>query len=422
MMSAGASSPAAPNANALALWSLAFGNVVIGTGALAFVGMLDTIARDLHESPSAIGLIAGLFALGICLSGPPLGALTSRFDRRVVLTASLALYAVGHFAAAAVPGYWSLLWIRVLTALAGTLFTPQAAGAASLLVPADRRARAMAFVFLGWSIAAVLGMPAGALIGAAFGWRTMMVCIGVLSSLGALLVWWQVPARLFVARIDAAAWRAIVAHPTLLMVVSVTAIHASAQFVLFSYIVIAYHDALDATPLMLTALLALNGLAGFAGNLVAGRIADRIGTPPVILVALSSMTLAFVLWIVLFAVGPAVGAVVDPAVGPGFIGLAIAIVAALMWGGGNFAANSMQQVRLVNLAPALAAVSVALNTSAIYLGQFIGAAAGGFVLDHPFASPASAALPWVSLPAFVIAIGVSIVAQRRIERFGAAAS
>ncbi len=389
-----------------ALWSLALGNVVIGTGALAFIGMLDTIARDLRESPSAIGLIAGLFALGICVSGPPLGAITSRFDRRIVLTASLALYAVGHFAAAAATGYWSLLWIRVLTSLAGTLFTPQAAGAASLLVPAERRARTMAFVFLGWSIAAVLGMPAGALVGAAFGWRTAMACIGVLSAFGALFVWLQVPGRLFVARIDAAAWRAIAAHPTLLQVVSVTAIHASAQFVLFSYLVIAYHDTLVA-PLMPTALLALNGLTGFAGNLVAGRIADRIGTPPVILVALSSMTVAFVLWIVLFAVGPVVG--------PGAFGVAIAIVAALLWGGGNFAANSMQQVRLVNLAPALA-VSLALNTSAIYLGQFIGAAVGGFVLDHPFAAPASAALPWVSLPVFVIAIVVSIVAQRRIER------
>ena len=337
-----------------ALWSLAFGNVVIGTGALAFVGMLDTVARDLHESPSAIGLVAGLFSLGICVSGPPLGALTSRFDRRTVLTASLVLYAIGHFAAAAASGYWSLLAIRVLTAFGGTLFTPQAAGTASLLVPAERRARTMAFVFLGWSIAAVLGMPAGAWVAYAFGWRTVMTGIGVLASIGAVLVWWRLPARLFVGRIDRAAWRAIVVHPTLLRVVSVTAIHASAQFVLFSYVVIAYRDTLLATPSMVTVLLALNGLAGFVGNVVAGRIADRIGPPPVIVVALASMTAAFVVWTLLFAVGP------------GRVGLVLAVGAAVLWGAGNFAANSMQQVRLVNLAPTLAPVSVALNTSAIY--------------------------------------------------------
>lgn len=404
--------PAAPPDRS-ALWSLALGNVVIGTGALAFVGMLDTIARDLVETPTAIGLVAGFYSLGICLSGPSLGGMTSRFDRRSVLTASLVLFGLGHFMAAFAPGYGWLLAIRVATSVAGALFTPQAAATASLLVPADRRARTMAFVFLGWSIAAVLGMPAGALIASTFGWRTAMSCVGALSLVGAAFVWWRVPAGLFVAAIDRAAWREIVRHPTLLRVVSVTAIHASAQFVLFSYVVIAYRDTLAATPWMLTLLLSLNGLAGFIGNVVAGRIADRRGPPIVILAAMCSMTFAFLLWIGLYAVGP------------GAFGIVIAIVAAIFWGSGNFAANSMQQVRLVNLAPALASVSVALNTSAIYLGQFIGAAVGGQVLAHPFTDPASAALPWVGVPVFVIAIVVSIAAQRRIERatiapFGAA--
>ena len=397
-----ATSSAAPDRHAL--WSLAFGNVVIGTGALAFVGMLDTIARDLQASPSAVGLIAGLYSLGICLSGPPLGALTSRYDRRLVLTLSLALFAVGHVAAAFAAGYWSLLAIRIATSFAGTLFTPQAAATASLLVSADRRARTMAFVFLGWAVAAVLGMPAGALIAAAFGWRTAMVAIGALSAVGAALVWWRVPVGLFVARIDAAAWRAIGTHPTLLRVVAVTAVHASAQFVLFSYIVIAYHDTLGASPLFVTLLLSLNGVAGLIGNIVAGRVADRRGPPPVIVVALASMTAAFVSWIVLFHLGD----------GPAAI--AVALVAATLWGAGNFAANSMQQVRLVNLAPQLASVSIALNTSAIYLGQFVGAALGGLALAHPLTTPASAALPWIGLPGLAAAIVLSIAAQRRIER------
>ena len=399
--------PAAPSSTTherAALWSLAFGNVVIGTGALAFVGMLDSIARDLHESPSAIGLVAGFFSLAICVAGPPLGAITSRFDRRTVLTASLVLYAASHFAAAMAPGYWSLLAIRVLTAFGGTLFTPQAAGTASLLVPPGRRARTMAFVFLGWSIAAVLGMPAGAWVASAFGWRMVMEGIGVLALVGAMLVRWRLPNGLFVGRIDRAAWRAIVGHPTLLRVVAVTAIHASAQFTLFSYIVVAYHDTLAATPLTVTLLLSLNGLAGFVGNIVAGRVADRVGPPPVIVVALASMTVAFIVWTLLFLTGPGDG------------GLMLAILAAVLWGAGNFVTNSMQQVRLVNLAPALASVSVALNTSAIYFGQFVGAAAGGYVLAHPFTKPATMALPWVALPVFLVAIALSIAAQHRIER------
>ena len=395
----------APNATTRrALRALAFGNIVIGTGALAFVGMLDVVARDLRESPSAIGFIAGMFSLGICLSGPVLGAVTSRFDRRTVLAVSLAVFAVGHFAAAAADGYWELLAIRVATSFAGSIFTPQAAATASLLVTPARRARTMSFVFLGWAIAAVLGMPAGAWIATHFGWRIAMSGIGVLSAVGAIAVLAAVPARLFAARIDAAAWRAIATHPTLLRVVSVTALHASAQFALYSYVVIAYQDALRATPPMVTGLLSLMGLAGFVGNLAAGRAANRIGTPAVIVVALSTMTGAFAVWTLVYAAGP----------GP--VAVALAVVASLMWGAGNFAANGMQQVRLVDIAPALASVSVALNTSAIYLGQFIGAAVGGLALAHPLAEPASRALPWLALPLFFVAIAVSILTQRRVER------
>jgi DHA1 family inner membrane transport protein len=387
-----------------ALWSLAFGNFVIGSGALAFIGMLDTVAADLKVTPAAAGQIAGLFSLGICLSGPILGALTSRYERRYVLAISLALFAVGHVAAAFAPGYWSLLAIRVLTSFAGTLFTPQAAATASLLVPLERRARTMAFVFLGWSFAAVVGLPAGAWIGAQFGWRTAMWILAAISLAGTLLVWWRVPAGLFVGRIDSAAWLTLARHPVLLRVVSVTAIHATAQFVLFAFLVIAYRDALAATPNVVAILLGITGFAGFAGNLLAGRIADRTGPPAVIFAAIALMFAAFVFWLGVFAAGS------------GVIGLSLAVIAAVLWGSGNFSANSMQQVRLVNLAPALSSVSVALNTSAIYLGQFLGTGIGGLVLTHEVTHPASRALPFIGLPIFAWAMWVSASAQRRAVR------
>jgi DHA1 family inner membrane transport protein len=113
------------------------------------------------------------------------------------------------------------------------------------------------------------------------------------------------------------------------------------------------------------------------------------------------MLSAFVLWLGLFAAGP------------GTLGLALAFLAALLWGAGNFAANSMQQVRLVNLAPTLSSVSVALNTSAIYLGQFIGAGVGGVVLWSAPYHPASQLLPCLGLPVFVLALWVSYSAERR---------
>ncbi|MET0387149.1 MAG: MFS transporter [Polyangiales bacterium] len=384
------------------LTTLAFGNFVIGTGALAFIGMLESVAHDLRVTPAAAGQIAGVYSLGICLAGPVLGALTSRYERRTVLAISLALFGLCHIAAASAPGYWSLMAIRVVSALPGTLFTPQAAATASLLVPPERRARTMAMVFVGWSIAAVAGLPLGAWIGAHLGWRLAMWGIAAIALLGALLVRWQLPAKLYAGRIDAAAWQKLIQHPVLLRVVTVTAVHATAQFVLFSYIAVAYREALAFTPSQIALLLGVNGLAGFCGNVTAGPIADRSGPAPVIHFAIAMMFVAFIAWLGMFITGP----------GP--VGMTLAVLAAITWGFGNFASNSMQQVRLVNLAPPLASVSVALNTSAIYLGQFLGAGLGGLVLSHAITAPATQALPYIGLPIFALAMWISTSAQRRI--------
>ncbi|HET8939367.1 MAG TPA: MFS transporter [Polyangiales bacterium] len=385
----------------LSLLSLAFGNFVIGSGALVFIGMLDSVATDLDVSIAAAGQIAGLYSLGICVSGPLLGGWTSRVDRRNLLTISLGLFALGHVWAALVNSYAALLAVRVLTAFAGTLYTPQAAGTAAMLVSPERRARTMAFVFLGWSLSAVVGLPAGAWIGTHFGYRTALWLVAGLAVLGTLIGFVQIPRGLHVAAITSEAWRALVKHPALTRVVSVTMIHASAQFVLFSYLVVAYRDALGAGPDMTAILLGVMGAAGFLGNIVAGALADRLGTEVVIHAAIASMLCAFVVWLGLFALGPS------------SLSSVLGVVAALLWGFGNFSANSMQQVRLVNLAPGLASVSVALNTSAIYLGQFVGAGVGGLVLTAELTQPASRALPYIGLPVFVFALWVSIKAQRR---------
>jgi predicted MFS family arabinose efflux permease len=387
----------------LSLLSLAFGNFVIGSGALVFIGMLDAVSKELDVSVAAAGQIAGLYSLGICVSGPLLGAATSRMDRRALLTISLGLFAVGHAIAALVQGFAALLTVRVLTSFAGTLYTPQAAGAAALLVPPEKRARTMAFVFLGWSFSAVVGLPAGAWIGTHFGYRTALWLVAGLAAVGTLWGFLQLPAGLRVATITADAWRALMRHPALMRVVSVTMIHASAQFVLFSYLVVAYRDALGADANVTAVLLGVMGAAGFLGNILAGSIADRLGTATVIHAAIGSMLCAFLVWLLLFALGP------SP------LSLGLAAFAAVLWGLGNFSANSMQQVRLVNLAPELASVSVALNTSAIYLGQFIGAGIGGLVLTAELVQPASRALPYIGLPVFGLALWVSMAAQRRMR-------
>jgi predicted MFS family arabinose efflux permease len=171
----------------------------------------------------------------------------------------------------------------------------------------------------------------------------------------------------------------------------VTAIHAWAQFTVFSYWTVVIRAAFGPDRAWLSGLLVLFGVVGIAGNVAAVRVIDRVGAVRIIFASLLVMTAANVV----LAVG---------ASGPAAI-----VVATLLWGLGCFAINSAMQVRLVNLAPALAPVSIALNSSAIYLGQALGAETGGRMLDWR----GIPALYWACLPIFAVSIAVCRWAARR---------
>jgi predicted MFS family arabinose efflux permease len=216
------------------LLSLTLGNFAIGTGAMIIPGMLNELTTDLATTPAAIGIIISAFAMTICFGGPFFASWTSKIERRKLLTGALVLYAITHFLAALALGYSMLLTVRIITAIGAGLFTAQAAATASLIVPPEHRGKAIGLAFLGWSLAAVFGMPLGAYLGAAIGWRPTIALVGVLSAGSAAWVWFQIPARLFVAPMDRAAWKSLFANRPLLLAISVTAVGAAGQFTAFS--------------------------------------------------------------------------------------------------------------------------------------------------------------------------------------------
>ncbi|MES2069643.1 MAG: MFS transporter [Pseudomonadota bacterium] len=378
------------------LWSLTLGNFAIGTGALIVPGMLNELSADLVATPAAIGLIISAFAMTICLGGPFLAGWTSAIERRKLLTGALLLYAVMHIVAAFAPDYLSLMAIRVVTAVGAALFTAQAAATAGLLVPAEQRGKAIGLVFLGWSIAAVVGVPAGAYLGAHIGWRLTIALVGGLSALFALWVWLQIPARLYVQAMDKAAWKSLFANKPLLLAVSVTAIQGVGQFTLFSYIAAVLREFIQATPTTISVLFACFGVTGVIGNLLASRYMDRLGTTQVGLYAMGCMCLALLFW----------------PLTRGSPGITTALV--LLWGLGCFALNGVQQARLVAMAPELAPASVSLNSSAIYLGQALGALTGGAMISAGHLGELSI----VGAVLLAAAMLVSQIAERMSRRIG----
>ena len=216
------------------LWPLLFGNFVVGTGVMVVPGTLNEISSSLDVSVATAGQLISAAALLMCVGAPLMAALVAGWDRRRLLTLSMLWYAALHVACTAASSFTTLLPLRTITMIAPAIFTPQAAACVGLLVPPEQRGRAITFVFLGWSVASVLGMPIGAFIGGTLGWRSAFAVIALLSVISAIWVWRAMPDGVKPPALSAAAWVETLRSKALLLCVLVTVLYSAGQFVLFS--------------------------------------------------------------------------------------------------------------------------------------------------------------------------------------------
>ena len=345
------------------LWPLLFGNLVIGTGVMAVPGTLNQISESLQVSTATAGQLISAGALLMCVGAPMFATLVAGWDRRRLLTACMLWYAVFHLLSALMPEFGSLLGVRVLALVAPAIFTPQAAACIGLLVPPAQRGRAVTFVFLGWSVASVLGMPLAALTGGLFGWRSAFLLVALCAAASALWVWRAMPDGIKPDPLSRSAWSQAFQSPALMLCVLVTALYSAGQFVVFSYFAPYFKTRLGVSPLELSALLAWFGVFGFVGNVWVSRHIDRLGAARSVGMAIACMVLSMAAWPM------------------GQTPLLAALVM-IPWALGCFASNSAQQARLLEIAPALATASIAMNTSAMYAGQALGAAGGGWLITR----------------------------------------
>jgi len=337
------------------------GNFVTGCSVLAPAGMLSELASGLDVTIRAAGLLITSGAVVLCIGSPVMAWLTSRIERRKLLATTLAVMALSNIASAFAPKYLSLMIIRLIMLAVGVLYTPQAAGTAALIVPAEKRGSAIAHVFLGWSLAAAVGLPLIAFVASRFGWQAAYASIGLIGCLSFLVLAWRLPGGLIGAPVDLKTWVELGRNPAILLLLSITTLQMSGQFVVFTFLGPLLRKLTDAGPDAIGLVFALFGMSGFVGVVIATRIVDSWG--------------AFktsVLFTVLVLTG-----VTGWALSTGFYPLMAGSVA--VWGLGFASTNSMQQVRLVAAAPPLAPASVSLNTSVLYIGQAVGSAIGGLL-------------------------------------------
>ncbi|QRM44299.1 MFS transporter [Rhizobium sp. BG4] len=362
----------------LALFALTVAAYAIGTTEFVIVGLLPTVAQDLHITLPLAGLIVSVYALGVTFGAPILTALTGRIERKPLLLGLMALFIVGNTLAALSPGYAPLLVARVLSAFAHGVFFSVGSTIAADLVPENRRASAIAMMFMGLTVAIVTGVPLGTFIGQTFGWRATFAAVAGLGVIAFAAIAVLLPSTLSKAEPATLRQQAgVLGSGRLLIVFAMTALGYGGTFVAFTFLASILQEVTGFSASSVSLILVLYGLAIAAGNIVGGRIANR---DPV--AALTWLFLAQAAVLLLFSF---------TAVSPR---LTIPTLAAL--GFLSFANVPGLQLYVVQLAkqvrPAAVDVASAMNIAAFNLGIALGAWIGGLVVESRLGLQAT---PWV---------------------------
>src|SRR6195952_4866710 len=253
------------------------GNFVTGCSVLAPAGMLSELSGDLSVSIRDAGLLITFGAIVLCIGSPLTAALTSRMERRTLLTATLAVLAITNAASAFAPDYATLLVIRLVMLAIGALYTPQAAGTAGLIVPVEKSGSTIAYIFLGWRPPAAVGLPLITFIASRYGWRAAYGGIGALGCMSFLLLAWRLPGGLVGAPVDLKTWTDVGRNRLILALLLVTTLQMSGQFVVFTFMGPLLAKLTNAGPDAIGLVFALYGIFGFIGIAIATRIVDAWG-------------------------------------------------------------------------------------------------------------------------------------------------
>src|SRR5947209_9731639 len=356
--------PAVPLERRFAPTALMLGNFVTGCSVIGPAGMLSDLSASLGVSIRDAGRLITWGAVMLCIGSPLTAWLTSRIERRTLLVGTLAVFAITNAASALAPDYGTLLALRLVMLAVGALYTPQAAGTAGLIVGNEKRGSTIAYIFLGWSLAAAVGLPLITFIASRYGFRAAYGGITAISALSFVLLAWRLPGGLLGEPVDLKTWGLLGRNRMILLLLLITTLQMSGQFVVFTFMGPLLAKLTGAGADAIGLVFAIYGGFGFVGIGVATRIVDRWGAYKTSLLFTSLLFAGVAGW----------------ALSAGHYGLMAASV--VVWGLGFASTNSMQQVRLVAAAPALASASVSLNTSVLYIGQALGSAIGGVLYAH----------------------------------------
>ncbi|MBF0707392.1 MFS transporter [Alkalihalobacillus hwajinpoensis] len=351
----------------LALLALAISAFGIGTTEFVPVGLLSSIADDLSISITLAGLLISGYAIGVAIGAPVLTALTGKMNRKTLLMSLMVVFIIGNLVAGISTSFGLLLVARFITAFSHGIFFSIGSTIAADLVPENKRASAIAFMFTGLTVATVTGVPLGTFIGQAFGWRATFLGVALLGVIGIIASAILVPKDLkesppakFSEQVK------ILTNGKLLLAFAITALGYGGTFVAFTYLAPLLEDVTGLSVKFVSVILLVYGVAVAIGNVIGGKASDK---NPLKALFWMFVMQAIILLIMTLALPFKVAGIISIF----FMGL--------------FAFMNVPglQVLVVNLAekymPSAVNVASALNIAAFNVGIAIGSFVGGVIVD-----------------------------------------
>ncbi|KPQ21983.1 MULTISPECIES: MFS transporter [unclassified Halomonas] len=259
----------------LAEFVLALGGFGIGTSEFVIMGLMNRVAGDLAVTVPQVGYAISSYALGVVVGAPLISALAARVPKRALLIALMLVFALGNIASAMAPGFWSFVGLRFIAGLPHGAYFGVAALVAAGAVPIDQRARAIARVMMGLTVAILLGAPLGTWAGNLFGWQVAFSAVGGIALLTALLIRLWVPVQPFDAKASPLRELSALVKQRVLVTVAIACIGCGGMFAIFSYVMPTLTQQAGMSEALGPLVLVIFGLGSIAGNLIGGRAADK---------------------------------------------------------------------------------------------------------------------------------------------------
>ena len=236
------------------------------------VALLSDIALSFEMETAIVGLMITVYAWMVFLGSLPLMLLTAKVERKKLLLLIFALFIVSHILSVVAWNFWVLLISRIGIALAHAIFWSITASLVIRVAPKDKKQQALGLLALGSSLAMILGLPLGRMIGQVLDWRSTFAVIGVIATLVILLMWKLLPYLPSKNAGSLVSLPILAKRPLLIGIYLLVMMIISGHFTTYSYIEPFAIKISQFTSEIATMMLFIFGLAGIAGSFLFGRL------------------------------------------------------------------------------------------------------------------------------------------------------